>query len=104
MIYDKNKEIAESEAWLERVEGYMSHEKLIYLTATGFDECTNACSSRDYSKDGMCACIREAFPTLEHYNLYNALSSEFGDLVLAKMFADLIDIPELQDSKNIGDK
>lgn len=95
MTYDKDKEMKDSLAWLERSEGYMRTQDLIYLTATGFDECTRWCASKKYSKDGMCACIRDAFPTLEHYDLYLALSSEVGNLVLANAFAKFIGFPDM---------
>lgn len=66
-MIDKKKEYDESLAWLEQEDGVMENDEFIFKTVSGFRECSSICLSKKYSVDGMCSCIRENYPTLDHY-------------------------------------
>ncbi len=69
----------QAKLWLNKTEGEMSEDQLIYLVATGFEECPDFCASKKYCEDGACACIRATFPTPDHYHLYLSLRKLFLD-------------------------
>ena len=92
MIIDKNQEKAESLAWLENRDGVMSMEEIVYKTLHKRD-CTSVCLSKKYSEEGMCRCIRENFPTLDHYLLSEELKSRLNVATAIDAFATLIEFP-----------
>lgn len=76
-MIDIRQDMKQAEAWLEKANGEMSEEQLIYLAATGFVECSDFCGSKEYCEDGACACIRATFPTPDHYHCYLLLRQRF---------------------------
>jgi len=76
-MIDIREDMKQAEIWLNKTEGEMSEEQLIYLAATGFEECPDYCGSKKYCEDGACACIRATFPTPDHYHFYLALRKQF---------------------------
>ena len=75
-MIDMRQDMKQAEVWLNKNEGEMSEDQLIYLAATGF-ECVDSCQSKKYCKDEACACIRATFPTPDHYHCYLLLRSKF---------------------------
>ena len=47
-MIDIRQDMKQAEAWLEKTNGEMSEEQLIYLAATGFLECSDFCGSKEY--------------------------------------------------------
>ena len=76
-MIDLNEDMKQAEVWLNNTEGEMSEDQLIYLVATGFEDCPDFCGSKKYCKDEACACIRATFPTPDHYHCYLLLRSKF---------------------------
>ena len=76
-MIDINEDMKQAEVWLNNTEGEMSEDQLIYLAATGFEDCPDFCGSKKYCKDEACACIRATFPTPDHYHCYLLLRSKF---------------------------
>ena len=76
-MIDINEDMKQAEVWLGETEGEMSEDQLIYLAATGFEECPDYCGSKQYCEDEACACIRATFPTPDHYHLYLILRDQF---------------------------
>lgn len=104
-MIDKKKEIAESSAWLEREEGFMDKEELIFKTVAGFRECSSPCLSKKYSVDGMCSCIRENYPTVDHYLASMKLREQLELPVILGAFCSLVKLNPSQDCnrKSIND-
>lgn len=91
-MIDKNQEKAESLAWLENRDGDMAIDEIVYK-ALHNRECSKECLSKKYSEEGMCRCIRDNFPTLEHYLLSEKLKEKLNDAVALGAFATLIEFP-----------
>ena len=75
-MIDLNEDMKQAEAWLNNTEGEMSEDQLIYLAATGFEDCPDFCGSKKYCKYEACSCIRATFPTPDHYHLYLLMRSQ----------------------------
>jgi len=56
--------------WLENQDGEMDSETLVYLSIHGFEDCADFCASKTYCPEGACNCLRQIFPTPNHYQLY----------------------------------
>lgn len=97
-MIDKKKEIAESSAWLERQEGFMEKEEFIFKTVAGFRECSTPCLSKKYSVDGMCSCIRENYPTVDHYLASMKLREQLELPVILGAFCSLVKLKTSQDN------
>tara|TARA_B100001094_G_C18176828_1_gene798364 strand:- start:1839 stop:2153 length:315 start_codon:yes stop_codon:yes gene_type:complete len=69
-MIDINKDKKLALEWLENQEGEMDHETLVYLSINGLDECSGFCASKKYCAEGACHCLRQIFPTPNHYQLY----------------------------------
>lgn len=91
-MIDKNQEKAESSAWLENRDGDMTMDEIVYKTIHK-RECSQECLSKKYSEEGMCRCIRDNFPTLDHYLLSEKLKEKLNDAVALGAFATLIEFP-----------
>ncbi len=63
--------------WKNFAEGKMLTKNLIRLAIDGHQQCEEYCISRDSKKYGVgkdgCACIRETFPTPDHYKVYREM-------------------------------
>ncbi len=75
-MIDLKEDMKQAEVWLNNTEGEMSEDQLIYLAATGFEDCPDFCGSKKYCKDEACSCIRATFPTPDHYHLYLLMRSQ----------------------------
>ncbi len=62
--------------WLNKTDGEMSEDALIYLAATGFEH-SETCHSAQHCEEGICACIQATFPTPDHYQLYLDLRRQY---------------------------
>ena len=51
------------------------------LAALGFEHCEDFCSSRHVCGEHRCVCIRDAFPTPAHYELYLLMRSQYKQLI-----------------------
>lgn len=77
-MWDHFKDKDEAEIWLAGDDDTsMLHDDLIHLAKVGFnkckeDDCTTGdfCPSRKYCPDDACYCVRQIFPTPEHYDYY----------------------------------
>ena len=74
-MIDMQEDKKAAELWLEESdpEQEMDVHALVYLAATGFQECPGFCASRDYCEGEACFCKRAVFPSFEHYTLYESL-------------------------------
>ena len=61
--------------------GSMSVNDIAYLAKTGIEYCDGYCPSRDITGADRCRCIRERFPSPEHYKLYQEARNRFEDLL-----------------------
>lgn len=81
-----------SEEWGDgNLDAEMSITELIELVKTGFYECPEDeyCYSRKYSTIG-CRCIRQRFPSFEHYELYLTLRSRYLEMIAEHFTSQLI--------------
>lgn len=94
-MVEKESEEREAQLWeLGESDSSITVEDIIYLVETGFKTCEDFCESRYFAGEGRCSCIRETFPTPEHYKLYERLRKDYGEifhlLITAKALDELI--------------
>lgn len=51
------------------------------MAVIGVSQCEEFCSSREVCGEHRCICIRDAFPTPEHYHLYLLMRRQYTELV-----------------------
>lgn len=84
-----------SDLWLQQTEGELDEDFLIHLASVGFEDCgTGYCPSRENATDGMCRCIRETFPTLNHFLLYQEMRRVYENWITQALIASAIDKKE----------
>ena len=71
MIEDINEQDDAVKVWTTSDPGAaMPNQALIDLVTNGFRTCNDYCSSRERYGEESCLCVRELFPSLEHYGMY----------------------------------
>ena len=80
-LIDVQIDLAEAKAWeSEASDDGVDIRRIADLAALGFQTCEDFCSSRETVGEHRCRCIREAFPTPTHYELYLASRSKYKEL------------------------
>lgn len=51
------------------------------MAVIGVNQCEEHCSSREVCGEDSCICIRDAFPTPEHYHLYLLMRRQYTELL-----------------------
>ena len=51
------------------------------MAVIGVSQCEEHCSSRQVCGEDRCICIRDAFPTPEHYQLYLLMRRQYTELL-----------------------
>ena len=83
-LIDVHQDTFEAEAWESPAnDEALDIRRICDLAITGFEPCKDFCSSRETVGEHRCLCVRQTFPTPEHYELYLATRSKFKDLLAA---------------------
>lgn len=72
---------------------------LVDLAHLGYEPCQEYCSSREVCGEHRCICIRDAFPTPTHYELYLLLRSEYKRLMTLGLATTAAAIDGLEKTK-----
>lgn len=75
----------------------MDIDSLIDLVVDGFYQCEGFCSSRNFDGCDKCECVRNTFPTPEHFTIYLKLREAYLSMVDAAIMARHV-------KENINDK
>ena len=88
---DEFKEIDKKKKWLEgdSVET-LSFEEITLLAKQGLGRCEHFCFSRSVCGEDACECIRNTFPTPQHFEVYQDARSFFLNALAKASFAALI--------------
>ena len=77
---EKDKELAR--IWESDLStGSMDLKDIAYLAKTGIEYCEGYCASKEITGADRCRCIRDRFPSPEHYKLYQEARNRFKDLL-----------------------
>ena len=91
MIIDIKKDEEEATRW-ERgdTEEALSIEEIASVATTGLTFCKDYCPSREYTGENRCKCIRERFPTPEHYELYLIARDKYLKMLAISIMAEAV--------------
>jgi hypothetical protein len=85
-LIDIHKDLAQAELWQQGDDtASLDLLHLVDLARLGIEPCKEYCSSREVCGEHRCVCVRDAFPTPEHYELYLLLRSEYKRLITLGM-------------------
>ena len=73
ILFDINEDKKEKMEWLsEGNDNSFTMDDLTDYAINGLQRCEGYCGSEDYLGEDACYCVRARFPTIKHFNLYEA--------------------------------
>ena len=84
-------EIGEKTEWLRGDSNEtLSFEEITMLAKHGLGRCGDFCFSRSICGDNACACVRNTFPTPQHYEVYLDARNFYLNALAKAAFAALM--------------
>lgn len=100
-MFDEKKEKRLADEWDQGdSKETMTIDDISTLAIHGFGCCKGHCLSRKYSGSERCACIREVFPTPNHFELYQEARNKFLDLLGLGILARTVSQETAGEKKN----
>jgi len=100
-LIDAKIDLKEAEAWeAETTEEGLDIRQIANLAALGHEACKDFCSSREICGENRCRCIREAFPTPTHYELYLVSRNKYKELMAIGIGSAVLASSQQKEKKN----
>jgi len=98
LIIDVKQDEREAKEWeLGNTREGISLNELAEVATQGLTFCEAYCPSREYTGENRCKCIRERFPTPEHYELYLIARDKYLKMLAITVMAEAVAETEERD-------
>ena len=91
LMIDQFDEMRKAKEWTHKEsDDGMTVDDMAEIVIKGFGHCEEVCWSREFCGEDVCACVRDVFPTPQHYGLYKEARAFFEKELTKASFIRLL--------------